>query len=375
MIIIIIGIIAFILYSCQGFIYKKAWNSNLNISLQFNDRSIIEGEDGTLNEVIENNKLLPLPILKVKFQCARQLRFRDSLETSVTDLYYRNDIFCIMPYQKVTRKLDFTGTKRGYYSIKGVDLVGSDLFLSKEMNQGIPLEKNLYVYPRRINRREILSVLMQINGEMEVKRHYLEDPFIYRGIREYQNGDGLKSINWKATARTGEFKVNQKGYTSRNSVKLFLNLEDNGVLKKENQVENTIRLTVTLAQEFLAKGMRVAVYANGVEGTSGRELSLKSNSGATHLEAINQCLAKIDTSKGTKNFKECFFKELFHEERESMVLFLSPNTYQDFQKLIQEFADTGNSFYWLLVVEKKDEMGLNDSLKGRVMQIVINQEE
>ena len=37
----------------------------------------------------------------------------------------------------------------------------------------------------------------------------MEDPFEYRGIREYQPYDDMRSVNWKATAKTGDLKVNQ----------------------------------------------------------------------------------------------------------------------------------------------------------------------
>jgi uncharacterized protein (DUF58 family) len=69
-----------------------------------------------------------------------------------------------------------------------------------------------------------------VNGVMQTKRQFLEDPFEYRGMREYQPYDDMKSINWKATAKTGDFKVNLHDFTTVRSVRIFLNLEDTGII-------------------------------------------------------------------------------------------------------------------------------------------------
>ena len=90
------------------------------------------------------------------------------------------------------------------------------------------------MYPKPFSHPDFKRSLKQLNGEVLTKRHLLEDPFEYRGIRDYQPQDDLKSINWKATARTGDLKVNQKNYTSQKSVRIFVNLEDTGILKKED---------------------------------------------------------------------------------------------------------------------------------------------
>jgi len=130
--IIAIGILAVILFLLQSKIYEKLWNKNLKVSVSFAQKGISEGENGEVIEVVENRKYLPLTMLKVKFQTSRYLEFEDDLGSRTTDQYYRNDIFQIGGGEKITRTLTFTGKKRGYYHIKNIDLVGTDLFMSCE---------------------------------------------------------------------------------------------------------------------------------------------------------------------------------------------------------------------------------------------------
>ena len=209
----ILGIIVFalLLYLGQKYVYAKIWQRDLSVSLAFREDGIWEGQESELSEIIENRKRLPLTMLKVKFQTDRHLVFADTKGSRTTDRYYRNDIFQIGRLEKVTRVLPFTGGRRGYYTIGEADLVASDLFLTAQYTATTPITGcSLYVYPKPFSHPDFKRSLKQLNGEVLAKRHLLEDPFEYRGIRDYQPQDDLKSINWKATARTGDLKVNQK---------------------------------------------------------------------------------------------------------------------------------------------------------------------
>ena len=72
-----------------------------------------------LLERVENRKLLPLPMLKVKFQVSRNLRFSDEGDGAVTDKYYRNDILSLGPRQRVTRKIPLPLRSQGLLPYPG----------------------------------------------------------------------------------------------------------------------------------------------------------------------------------------------------------------------------------------------------------------
>ena len=46
-----------------------------------------------LTEVITNRKKLPLPVLEVGFHTRKELVFRDTENTNVSDYVYKRDIF------------------------------------------------------------------------------------------------------------------------------------------------------------------------------------------------------------------------------------------------------------------------------------------
>ncbi len=251
-----IGILAFLLFVLEQKIYKKMWNRKLSVSVSFTSPGIFEGDEGSIQEIIENRKRLPLSMLNVKFSTSRNLKFEDKDGSKTTDKYYRNDVFTAGSNERITRTLKFTGLHRGVYSITEVDLIASDLFLVNRMVDEASVNTVLYVYPKPFSSSELMLSLRQLNGSVLSKRHLQEDPFEYRGIREYQPFDSMRSINWKASAKTGELKVNQKNYTSLRSVRIFMNLEDDGVLKKPECVEASIQIAAGLCEFFLAQGMQ-----------------------------------------------------------------------------------------------------------------------
>lgn len=368
-------VVALLLYLGQKTIYQKVWHKNLRVRLSFQEEGIWEGQESTLSEIIENQKKLPLTMLKVKFQTDRHLLFADTKGSRTTDKFYRNDIFQIGALEKVTRVLRFTAGRRGYYTIAEADLVASDLFLTAQYTATADIgHSSLYVYPKPFSHPEFRQSLKQLSGQVLAKRHLQEDPFEYRGIREYQPQDDLKSINWKATARTGEFKVNQKNYTAEKSVRIFINLEDTGILKKEDCVEASLQIATALLLLFLEQGMQVAVYCNGVDVLHNEPCILEAGGGIRQREAVLRSFALIDTSKPVRSFSELFSSRLSEASGALMTCIVSPNAYDDFAKLILQYHTRHPEMKWFLPYSGTVPPEMEDELRSLITFISLREE-
>lgn len=368
-------VVALLLYLGQKTIYQKVWHKNLRVRLSFQEEGIWEGQESTLSEIIENQKKLPLTMLKVKFQTDRHLLFADTKGSRTTDKFYRNDIFQIGALEKVTRVLRFTAGRRGYYTIAEADLVASDLFLTAQYTATADIgHSSLYVYPKPFSHPEFRQSLKQLSGQVLAKRHLQEDPFEYRGIREYQPQDDLKSINWKATARTGEFKVNQKNYTAEKSVRIFINLEDTGILKKEDCVEASLQIATALLLLFLEQGMQVAVYCNGVDVLHNEPCILEAGGGIRQREAVLRAFALIDTSKPVRSFTELFSSRLSESSGALMTCIVSPNAYDDFASLILQYHTRHPDMKWFLPYSGTVPPEMEEELRSLITFISLREE-
>ena len=368
-------VVALLLYLEQKTIYQKVWHKNLRVRLSFQEEGIWEGQESTLSEIIENQKKLPLTMLKVKFQTDRHLLFADTKGSRTTDKFYRNDIFQIGALEKVTRVLRFTAGRRGYYTIAEADLVASDLFLTAQYTATADIgHSSLYVYPKPFSHPEFRQSLKQLSGQVLTKRHLQEDPFEYRGIREYQPQDDLKSINWKATARTGEFKVNQKNYTAEKSVRIFINLEDTGILKKEDCVEASLQIATALLLLFLEQGMQVAVYCNGVDVIHNEPCILEAGGGIRQREAVLRAFALIDTSKPVRSFTELFSSRLSESSGALMTCIVSPNAYDNFASLILQYHTRHPDMKWFLPYSGTVPPEMEEELRSLITFISLREE-
>ena len=361
-----IGLIVFLLFILQRKLYENLWDKNLHVSVSFGQTGISEGEVGEVIEIVENRKRLPLNMLKVKFQTSRFLEFADDPSSRTTDQYYRNDIFQIGGGEKITRRLNFVGKKRGYYHIKNIDFVCSDLFLTTEMVKSMSTTCYLYVYPKLFDSKEFRMSLQKLNGEVLVKRHLLEDPFEYRGIREYQPFDDIRSVNWKATARTGALKVNQKNYTAMQTIRIFLNIEDNGILKKDQEVEASMQVVMGLAAFFLSQGIKVACYANGKDIDTGEAVSIDGGAGAGQQDVIGKALARINTEVEPFSFSEMFGEKIIDGANGTITMFVSPNAYGDYLQLLNRCEQEGIEYTWFYPIYATVEPEVPENIRKHV---------
>lgn len=366
---VIIGIFFLLLFVLQKEAYSRLWYRNLHVDIKFEKKYIFQGETSTLLEVIENRKRLPLSMLKVKFKTDRHLIFESNKGSMTTDQFYRNDMFRIGWGERVTRTLEFTAGRRGYYTIAEASLIASDLLMTSMFFEDMPLNAEIYVYPKPCDNEEFRISLTRLNGEVLTRRHLLEDPFEYRGIRDYQPFDPIRSVNWKATAKTGDLKVNQKNYTSLKNIRVFFNIQDNGILKKTDCVEEAIRIVAGLCTFFIGQGIQVACYGNGVDILTERYVSIEPKAGEGHIDNIYRSLARLDLEKPTVNFCETFEERLFSQADDTITYFVSPNQYDDYLSLLTRFGNTGYKYLWFYPVLGIEEPELPPAVKSNVKVI------
>ena len=126
---LIVLLIGAAFYIVLRLVFLKNWYKGLDVKIDFEHRTIREGEKNTLSEVVRNDKAMPMPVVLVKFAITRTFVFPRESNSSVTDQYYRKEYFSLRPYQRITRKYTFTATRRGEFGISSINLICKDFFL------------------------------------------------------------------------------------------------------------------------------------------------------------------------------------------------------------------------------------------------------
>ncbi|HAL74362.1 MAG TPA: hypothetical protein DCM45_04615, partial [Clostridiales bacterium] len=307
-----------------------------------------EGGRVQLIERITSAKFLPLPWLTVKFQVSRHLVFPDKLHAAITDDYYREDLFSLGIYQRISRTLDVELARRGYYSIKSIDLLSSDLLLSVKLVGHAASLSCLTVCPRLIGRGELDIPYRQLIGTALTRQALLADPFEFRTIREYQGFDHLKSVNWLATARTGQLKVNVHEYTTSREIRVLLNIEPDGAFYEEMLLEEAIRLAASLCNYALEDGISCSMRSNARDVLTQDAIDLPAGQTLQHNDQIQEQLGRLNLALPPESFAALLTSERAVGYSRPVLVMISLNCSPAICKNWQTCLDNGSQGIWIV---------------------------
>ncbi|NLM77444.1 MAG: DUF58 domain-containing protein [Ruminococcaceae bacterium] len=347
---VLIGILVLfvVLITLQRVVYSRFWSRNLSVDLVFSARTGIEGGTIKMTEVITSRKLLPLPWLTVKFQVSRHLVFLDKKHATITDNYYREDLFSLGMYQRISRTLEILLQKRGYYTIKSIDLVSSDLLLTRKLVDHASSHSVITVCPRLIPREELEVPYSQVMGQVLAKTALLPDPFEFRGIRDYQGFDTLRSINWLATARTGALKVNVHEYTASREVYILLNVEPDGAFYEEELIEEGIRIAASLCEYLVHDDVSCGLISNARDVITGESIDMAAGQSIQHIHQVQEQLGRLDLSRKPAVFAQLIEGRFVSAGEEPVLLMISLNCSEEVCQAWDSSLSYGSQGLWIL---------------------------
>lgn len=333
-------------------VYERFWDRGLAAEVTFDRQQIEEGQGVVLREKIENNKILPLPALTVKFKLERGIRYTEKENTSVTDKQYRNDCIFVMPYQRVTRSFRAVGTSRGFYSVDEVNLVAEDVLFRKILARDWENHTWLYVYPRRSKLVDLPAIFRRLYGECLTNRLLMEDPFEFKGIRDYTRTDPMRRVNWKASAKTGVLKVNQYYDNSSQRLTIFLNVSQSGILKWDDLMEESIRIVRNFVEDFVQKGIMVRFLCNGGDLLTGQEISISEGAGLTHIDFCLKQLARLDIHRTTRDMAQLIRTQSIVDKEDAgeLSLLISAEQSEELAEAYRAYAAERGSATWLIPI-------------------------
>ena len=309
------------MYFILNMVYGRLWKKGLKAELRFEERDVEEGDTATLIETMTNDKFLPLPVVKLSFKADRSIEIDEDRNATVSDMTNVVEYFALGGHEAVTRRQPVRASQRGYYLIEEAGIVLPDFFAEGVRTMYTGQAASLLVCPKMIDSEEVIDLSRQIVGEIVSRNRLYQDVFSFRGIREYTREDPLSAVNWKASARAGEYMVNIRDYTSGQHVRFLLDLEQPSIRYTEELLEQGIRLAYTLAGECVKRQIPVTLASNGRDAVTGKEAGTASGSSERHLGAIGEALARISLS-----MKPRPFHELLRQERLDMNERTAENT-------------------------------------------------
>ena len=154
---------------------------------------------------------------------------------------------------------------RGFYQIGPVLLESGDLF---GLHRRFRLESKphfVLVFPKVVPLRGYELASRRPIGEVRLTHRLFEDPTRIAGVREYQQGDPLNRIHWRATARTGALHCKMYEPSCIAGVTLLLDFhkEVYTVRREPQRSELAITAAASLANAVYQMGQQIGLVTNG----------------------------------------------------------------------------------------------------------------
>lgn len=159
-------------------------------------------------------------------------------------------------------------------------------------------------------------------GTLQCAKRLYEDPFAFRTIRDYTTDDPMKAINWKASAKTGTLMVNTFDSALSHKAMLFLDVEDSGILKYQDLVEESISIAASLARRLLRRGIEVGFCFNG-STAAGQESGFAPTNKKEMLIRMERMLAEYQTVNGAHPFGAELNK--YSVPADTLLIFITKN--------------------------------------------------
>lgn len=366
----ILGVIVLMAWKLQS-IYVRNWNKGITAEIDISQNEVLPGTEIILTETITNRKWLPLPIIKVKFEVDKSFIFAESVEnTNATDKNYKSDAFSILCYQRIIRRIPVTCTKRGYYWLESMDVVSTDIWMDRVLGAMYPIQKSITVYPKPITTEQIDIVYRGIMGEVLTRQYIYDDPFEFRGIREYQSYDSMKLINWKASAKTGEWKVNMHDFTIRQEICILLNLESEGIWEYEELKETSISLANALANRLSRQGISVSIISNGIDGMTQQAVRIESGSDEGHRQHMLLTLSRIDLTQKMQDFGTLLTNKIENWNTLTMPILISTSKKQGVQDAMTALASKSKGTFWICPLHAEMACDISDNVSRQGVKVM-----
>ena len=345
---LLLAVILIAVFVVENLYYRRHALDDLSLKVDFSKNIADYGEDVELIEVAENRKRLPLPFIILRFEAPLEIKFYDMMNTSTSDYLYREDMLTMKAFSKHTRRIKAKCTKRGYYIFPRVGITTSDLFLTKRFSKVFPNDSHLVVLPELLDADMMRTLNSVTLSELQCRRTLLTDPFTLAGIREYSPDDPMKSINWKASAKTGSLMVNRNASTCAQKVHIFVNLGFYNQKRSVSLLEKSISLTYTWLSELAALGIPSSVYTNGLDVLTNSPVISGTDPGPSALRERAVMLARIDLKKPAVPFEEILEKYIPSTDRDDFILIISPQSNGSFRPLLLQIKARRPSVRWIM---------------------------
>lgn len=200
------------------------------------------------------------------------------------------------PRETVNLRYDLFGSQRGLYPVGPGRVTTGDLFGFADMQGNVDEARRLVVYPRVIPLASAPLASRAPHGTIASRQPIFADPARISGVRPYQPGDAVKSIDWKTSARAGQLEVKKAEPAVSLTTAILLDFHAPAYSRhlRYTAPEWAVVVAASLANYLIEQRQHVGLGSNGCDELTGTKCwVIPPRAGRTHLMKLLEWLARV----------------------------------------------------------------------------------
>ena len=332
-----LGILVYAFYALTAIFFvshyfSSGWIKSLQASRRVNYLMADEGDTIPVAITVENKGRLPISWVLIEDMLSKSDRAKPGARIAVTGRHMEVSDF--KAGGKLQMMYQVQCIRRGYYQLGPLVAETGDLFGLNRRYRVLQNPTYLLVKPKVIPLTGYDVASRRPIGEIIITHRLFEDPTRVAGVRQYQNGDALSRVHWRASARTGQLHSKVYEPSSVAGVTLLLDFHCDSFDKKNEPVRSELGVTcaASIAHAVHQMGQQVGLVSNGrdaadrireegwrgdrrtreeardsvtmvEESTRLRPVVVPTQRGDEQAQNISQTLARLEKSDGLSFFE------------------------------------------------------------------------
>ena len=278
------------------------WNrvslEEISYERRLSQRRAFIGEEITMTVTLTNRKPVPLARVRIEDEVPESIQIAEAsvVPSAIPGAHTLSNSTSLGWYERASWEYKIRASHRGFYRIGPTRMESGDLFGLFRSHRSMPAQDFLLVYPRVVPLPELGLPPARPLGDAGGGLATFQDPSRPVGIREYQTGDPLKAVAWKATAKMQRLQVRTFEPSSTTTVILAVAVETTARYWEGYSSQNLERVTTAAASAASYATERqysLGLFSNGTPVLVDRPLVIAPNRSPEQLTIVLEALATI----------------------------------------------------------------------------------
>jgi hypothetical protein len=317
------------------------------VDVRFERKVYSSGEIDRFTMIVRNNSIIPAPYVIVKNKALSGINNK-----------YNGEMVTLKLDESKWLKHEIYFKKRGIYNFGEITVGLKDLFCIAESYRNVDRKTIIKVYPKIYDLEKSVLKGSDIFKNAVSNKSSIEDMYSMKDIRKYRDGDNLKRINWKVSAKYNELYVRNFDTVSGQEFNIFLDmneknyeLDGNGILE-----EQMIDFCVSIINNMLVKEIKTKLFVNAAQPES-FEIEEK-----VDFDKLMEYFL-IHKSDGSFNFLKFINSNAYHISSLSGIGIITGRVSSQLTSSLMELKDRGYNILLFYCGTNNDEINNVDLLE------------